>query len=197
MWIVPKIWCPASYTKDIYYSFPTEDFSPSSKSDISDRNQKISALGKPKYTQPWSKTPKDIKSKNARTPCHPVIVNFSLPLILNATLKISQIIFIIFENCSQYLLQTVFLGSLLEYCLEDCHIEKHGTGALYCITLWLELWAYDDLSDGRSKLHLGCVVQVLLTAWSAHSKMVRYVLLRHLRPELDGQDVEVLIVLSP
>jgi hypothetical protein len=34
-------------------SFPTEDFSPSSKSDISDRNQKISALGKPKYTQPW------------------------------------------------------------------------------------------------------------------------------------------------
>jgi hypothetical protein len=40
-------------TTDIYYSFPTEDFSPSSKSDISDRNQNISALGKPKYTQPW------------------------------------------------------------------------------------------------------------------------------------------------
>jgi hypothetical protein len=31
--------------------------------------------------------------------------------------------------------------------------------------------------------------------WSAHSKMVRYVLLRPLRPELDGQDVEILIVL--
>jgi hypothetical protein len=29
-------------------------------------------------------------------------------------------------------------------------------------------------------------------AWSARSKMVRYVLLRPMRPELDGQDVEVL-----
>jgi hypothetical protein len=35
-----------------------------------------------------------------------------------------------------------------------------------------------------------------LVLWSAHSKMVRYVLLLPLRPELDGQDVEVLIVLS-
>jgi hypothetical protein len=35
--------------------------------------------------------------------------------------------------------------------------------------------------------------------WADHAlfKKVRYVLLRTLRPELDGQDVEVLIVLSP
>jgi hypothetical protein len=40
-------------TTDIYYSFPTEDFSPSSKSDISNHNQKISALGNIYFLNGW------------------------------------------------------------------------------------------------------------------------------------------------
>jgi hypothetical protein len=51
------------------------------------------------------------------------------------------------------------------------------------------------LCQYNSQIHrvpAGCIVtnKQTIRAWSANSKMVRYVLLRPRRPELDGQDVD-------
>jgi hypothetical protein len=48
-------------------------------------------------------------------------------------------------------------------------------------------WLSSSGLRGRRRTYL----TILKRTWSAHSKMVRYVLLRPLRPELECQDVDV------